>query len=153
MVRLATDVGFRVFVVDHRAAYLSEDRFPDAWRFLHARDSTSMADLPCGEQSFAVVKTHSLLRDGDWVRSLVSIPLRYVGLLGPRDRRQEILAELSKEERRSVYGPVGLDVGAEGPEQVALSIVAELLGVVSGRAPGHLRDSTRSIHVEPDDER
>ncbi len=152
LVRLAADVGFRVVVVDHRTAYLSEDRFPDAWRFVHARDSASAPNLPCDENCLAVVKTHSLLRDGDWVRSLVAIPLRYVGLLGPRDRRQEILGELSEEEGRFLYGPVGLDLGAEGPEQVALSVVAELLAVISGRVPGHLRDATGSIHAEPGDE-
>jgi xanthine dehydrogenase accessory factor len=153
LVRLAADVGFRVSLIDHRAGYLTADRFPNAWRFVHARDSASTADLPIGERSFAVVKTHSLLRDGDWVRALVSIPLPYVGLLGPRDRRKEILADLSEEERRSVYGPVGLDLGAEGPEQVALSVVAELLAVVSGRTAGHLRDSAGSIHARRDDER
>ncbi len=153
LVRLAATVGFRVWVVDHRAGYLTADRFPEAWHFVHARDSGSIADLPCGQRSFAVVKTHSLIRDGDWVRALASIPLPYVGLLGPRDRRQEILAELSEGESRYVYGPVGLDLGAEGPEQVALSVVAEILAVVSGRSAGHLRDSAGSIHAEPRIER
>lgn len=148
LVRLAAGVGFRVWVVDHRPSYLTADRFPDASRFVQARDSDSAADLPRGDHCLAVVKTHSLLRDGDWVRALASMPLPYVGLLGPRDRRQEILAELSEEERRVVFGPVGLDLGAEGPEQVALSVVAELLAIVSGRKAGHLRDSAGSIHAE-----
>jgi len=148
LVRLAADMGFRVFVVDHRAAYLTADRFPDAWQFLHARDAGSIDMLALSESSFAVVKTHSLLRDADWVRALVSIPLSYVGLLGPRDRRMEILSELSEVQRRCVYGPVGLDLGAEGPEQVALSVVAELLAAVSGRSAGHLRDCATPIHAD-----
>jgi len=153
LVHLAADVGFRVVVVDHRASYLTADRFPDAWRLVHGRDSGSLANIPCGEHSFAVVKTHSLHRDAEWVRALAAIPLHYVGLLGPRDRRLEIMADLSEDESRCVYGPVGLDLGAEGPEQVALSVVAEMLAVVTGRSAGHLRDSGGPIHAKPSLER
>jgi xanthine/CO dehydrogenase XdhC/CoxF family maturation factor len=149
LVHLAADVGFRVYVVDHRSAYLADERFPAAWRLVHASAAEGASELPRNSRTFAVVKTHSLNRDKDWVRALLSAPLPYVGLLGPRDRREEILSELAEDERGHVYGPVGLDLGAEGPEQVALSIVAELLAVVSGRRGGHLRDVGRPIHAEP----
>jgi xanthine/CO dehydrogenase XdhC/CoxF family maturation factor len=149
LARLAAEVGFRVFVVDHRSAYLTGERFPEAWRLIHASAAEGSFDLPSSPKTYAVVKTHSLNRDKDWLRTLLSAPLPYVGLLGPRNRREEILSELAEEERQRVYGPVGLDLGAEGPEQVAISIVAELLAVVSCRCGGHLRDLERPIHAAP----
>jgi xanthine/CO dehydrogenase XdhC/CoxF family maturation factor len=71
----------------------------------------------------------------------------YIGLLGPRDRREEILKQMEPSQRTRLYGPVGLDLGGEGAEQVALSIVAEILAVRAGRAPGHLRDRPLAIHA------
>ena len=146
LVRLAADAGFRVLIVDHRPAYLTGERFPTAWRRLHVRAGDGLADLPTGSDTYAVVKTHSLARDTEWIRPLLAMDIRYIGLLGPRGRRDEIVSELRDVDQQRVYGPVGLDLGAEGPEQVALSVVAELLAVRSGREPIHLRDSDRPIH-------
>ncbi|MNC85509.1 putative xanthine dehydrogenase subunit A [compost metagenome] len=79
--------------------------------------------------------------------------MRYVGLLGPRKRADELLAELERqsiritpEQRRRLYAPVGLDLGAEGPEGVALSILAEIQSVITSREPGHLRARKSAIH-------
>jgi xanthine/CO dehydrogenase XdhC/CoxF family maturation factor len=69
-----------------------------------------------------------------------------VGLLGARARREDIVSGVAPERRRCVFGPVGLDLGAEGPEQIAVSIVAELMAVRAGREPGHLRDREAPIH-------
>ena len=74
-------------------------------------------------------------------------PPAYLGLLGPRARREEILSNLPDEARARAYGPVGLDVGAEGAEQIALSVIAEALAVRAGRHGGHLRDRTKPLHV------
>ena len=62
-------------------------------------------------------------------------------------RREDLLGGLTPDQRSRVYGPVGLDLGAEGPEQVAVSIVAELMAVWARRAPGHLRDRKQGIHA------
>ena len=79
--------------------------------------------------------------------------MRYIGLLGPKRRAGELIAELEKqsitltpEQRERLYAPVGLDLGAEGPEGVALSVLAEIQAVVAGRTPGHLRERKGSIH-------
>jgi xanthine/CO dehydrogenase XdhC/CoxF family maturation factor len=92
------------------------------------------------------VKTHSLGNDREWMRRLIGTGVGYIGVLGPRARVEEILRQLGTESDDRIFGPVGLDLGAEGPEQVALSIVAELLAVRSRRAPGHLREREGSIH-------
>jgi xanthine/CO dehydrogenase XdhC/CoxF family maturation factor len=143
----ASDAGFRVGVVDHRPAYLSHSRFPGALRLFARRPEEGTDALPLGPNSYAVVKTHSFAHDRDWVRRLLAGGIPYVGVLGPRARTAKILRDLGETRTERVYGPVGLDVGAEGPEQVAISIVAELLAVRSSRGPLHLREKEGAIHA------
>jgi xanthine dehydrogenase accessory factor len=151
LVRYARDAGFRVTVLDHRSAYISPTRFAEGTRLLQARAEHGIPDLPpLGPDVYAVVKTHSLLHDREWIRRLLETPVAYVGILGPRARTEEILRQLGVVEGTAasarVFGPVGLDLGADGAEQIALSIVAELLGVRAGREPKHLRDAAGAIH-------
>jgi xanthine dehydrogenase accessory factor len=143
----ASDAGFRVTVVDHRPAYLATPRFPGASRLVLRRPEEGSDALPLGPRSYTVVKTHSLAHDREWVRRLLGAGVPYVGLLGPRARTEKILREVGGSGAGLVYGPVGLDVGAEGPEQVAVSIVAELLAVRSSRGPLHLREKEGAIHA------
>ena len=143
----AADAGFRVVVVDHRPAYLSAARFPDAWRLVTAQPDDEIAELPATDDTFVVLKTHNLVRDKGWARRFLETPVPYVGLLGPRARCEEIADEAPEGQRDRIFGPVGLDLGSEGPEQVGLAVVAELLAVRSGREPGHLRDRQAPIHV------
>jgi xanthine dehydrogenase accessory factor len=145
--RYASDAGFRVTVVDHRQAYLSPERFPDAAGLQLRRSEEGLASLPVGPRAFAVVKTHSFAEDREWARQLVASNLPYVGLLGPRARAAEIRSQIGAKENGRVYAPVGLDLGAEGPEQVALAIVAELLAVRSSREPWPLREKEGAIHA------
>jgi xanthine/CO dehydrogenase XdhC/CoxF family maturation factor len=91
--------------------------------------------------------THSLKRDTEWVRRLVATDVPYLGVLGPRARTEKMASGLEARERARIFGPVGLDLGAEGPEQVALSILAELLAVSSGREPRHLRERAMAVHA------
>ncbi|HEY4955471.1 MAG TPA: XdhC family protein [Gemmatimonadaceae bacterium] len=146
LVACAAEVGFRVTVVDHRAAYLEPDHYADGTRLVEARPESNLSDLPLGPQTYAVVKTHSLAHDREWVRRLLASHVRYIGVLGPHERIDEILRDLGSEDDR-VFGPVGLDLGADGPEQIAVSIVAELLALVSRREPGHLRAKEGAIHA------
>jgi xanthine/CO dehydrogenase XdhC/CoxF family maturation factor len=147
LVALATSVGFRVFVVDHRRALLDPKRLPEAHQRILARADEDSVALPSDADTYAVVMTHSLRHDTAWVRRLIAAPVAYVGALGPRARTQRILAELGTTDAR-VFGPVGLDIGADGPEQVALSVVAELLAVRSRREPRHLRERELAVHAD-----
>jgi xanthine/CO dehydrogenase XdhC/CoxF family maturation factor len=146
LVAYAADAGFRVVVVDHRPASLSPERFPAAAGLvLQAPDES--APLPLGASSYVVVKTHSLARDQAWIERLLPTPVPYIGLLGPGKRLGRILGRLRGDTGGRVFGPVGLDLGADGPHQIALSIVAELLAVRSGREPRHLRHKEGAIHA------
>ncbi len=147
LVRLASDVGFRVTVADHRSALLSSGRFPEARALVERRPEDGVAGLPRGANAFAVVKTHGLAHDREWVRALLGAGVRYLGVLGPRDRVERVLREAGFAGDERVFGPVGLDLAADGDEQVAVSVVAELLAVRAGRAPRHLRERAGPIHA------
>jgi xanthine/CO dehydrogenase XdhC/CoxF family maturation factor len=139
--------GFRVTIADHRPAYLDAALYPAAARIVQARPDASGSDLPMGAQTYAVVKTHSLAHDREWVRRLLASDVPYIGVLGPRDRIDDVLQQLGAQGNSRVYGPVGLDLGADGPEQIAFSIVAELLAVLSDRDARHLRERDGVIHA------
>ncbi len=146
-VALAAMMGFRVSVADHRAAYLTAERFPEAQRLFLIRPEDDAPGLPADGDTYAVIKTHSLMRDTAWVKRLASTEIHYLGVLGPRARIEKIAAELGMQGDPRLFGPIGIDIGADGPEQVGLSIVAELLAVHAHRKPRHLRERVESIHA------
>ena len=143
----ASDIGFRVTVVDHREAFLSADRFPGAAGRALLRPEDGAGPLPVGPRTYSVVMSHSFAHDREWARNLLAAGAPHVGLLGPRARTEEILRQIGAEGDERVFGPVGLDLGAEGPEQVALAVVAELLAAHNCREPAHLRRSVGAIHA------
>lgn len=146
LVALLDAVGFRVTVLDHRSAFLTAARFPAARRLEAVRPDEWEGPPPTDNAPLVVVKTHTLQYDMEWVTQWVKVGARYIGLLGPRARREEIVAKIEPSAAVCIFGPAGLDLGGEGPEQVALSIVAEVLAVYHQRTGGHLRDRSGAIH-------
>ena len=149
----ASQIGYRVTVVDHRPAYLSRERFPDAER-IDRRPDDGLEGLPLGPSTHLVVMTHSFAHDREWGRRLLRTEVPYIGLLGPRARRDEILEQIGVTGEPAgatgmdrFFAPVGLDLGADGPEQIAVSILAELLAVRTSSVPRHLRDKDGVIHA------
>jgi xanthine/CO dehydrogenase XdhC/CoxF family maturation factor len=147
LVAYAADAGFAVTVIDHRPAYLTTERFPTARRLIEARPHEDTAGLSVDAQTLVVVKMHAFEQDRDWLRQFLDTDTPYIGLLGPRARAGKLLELAGSRGSQRVYGPVGLDVGAEGPEQIAISIVAELLAVHARQQPGHLRERGAAIHA------
>jgi xanthine dehydrogenase accessory factor len=157
LVRAASVLGWRVTVVDDRPGFLTHERFPEATAFV-AVDEPEDAAKAAGvdERTFAVVMTHNFLRDKEYVRSLLGSPAAYVGMLGPGARTERLLMELRDEgvevagaNRERIHGPAGLDLGGEGPEEIAQAIVAEIVAVKRHRAGGFLRDRPGPIHDRP----
>lgn len=141
--------GWRVDVVDPRRSWLRADRFPGA-RLL-AVDAAQAADASgAGEWTAVVVMSHDYLRDAAFVGGFLGRGITYLGILGPRDRTERLLAELSSqpsaEDLAVIHAPAGLDIGADGAEQVATAIVAEILTVLHGRSGGRLRERPGPIH-------
>lgn len=148
VVAAAARVGLRVFVVDHRRALLAAERLPGAERLLAVRPEdlgTGLHEVP---MHAALIMTHNFGSDEHILGYLAHRRPRYLGVLGPAARTERLLRRLAiSDPPPGLYGPVGLDVGAANPEEIALSIVAEVLAVLHGRQGGHLRDTPGPIHA------
>jgi len=157
LVRAASVLGWNVSVVDDRPALLNRERFPEAKAFVAVEDLAEAAKATgVDERTFVVVMTHNFLRDKAYVRSLLGSPAAYVGMLGPAARSERLLTELrdegvevGDEARGRIHGPAGLDLGGEGPEEIAQAILAEIVAVKRRRAGGFLRDRPGPIHDRP----
>ena len=153
LVRFAADVGFRVVLVDRRPGYLTAGRFPGAAALVRSTGAELAEALPLDAECYAVVMNHNFADDQAYLRALLRTPVAYIGMLGPRQRTERILRNLAAEgplDEGRVYGPVGLDVGTDGAEQVALAVIAEILAVRSGRRARSLRERTAPIHAPTD---
>ena len=153
LTELAARNDFRVTVVGFRGAVDLADRFPDAHRTLTTSPGTIGEDLDLDDRTYAVVMTHNFVDDRLTVEQLLDSPAPYVGLMGPHNRFEEMLAEFESEgvtfdsgELDSLYTPIGLDLGGGSPYQIAHSIVAEALAVDNDRSPTHLREREGHIH-------
>jgi xanthine dehydrogenase accessory factor len=158
LARLGWTLGFAVTVVDVREAYLTADRFPHATlvaaHFSRFRDAVRLRP-----GAFVLVMNHHLERDRESLRFALGSDAAYVGVLGPRSRYQKLLAGLAEQgwtpvesSLVRVRSPVGLSLGAETPEEVAVSILGEILAVRHGFAGGFLSGSVASLH-RPEDRR
>ena len=142
-------MGWRVSVVDPRRSLLRPDRFPGAT--LHDTDPATAADaVGAGEWTAAVVMSHDYLRDAAFLRGFLGRGVPYLGVLGPRERTDRLLVELeitpSQADIVALHAPAGLDIGADGAEEVATAIVGEILAVFRGRGGSPLRDREGPIH-------
>jgi xanthine/CO dehydrogenase XdhC/CoxF family maturation factor len=150
---LARTLGWHVTVADPRPAFATRERFPAAHAVVTAPAGELIARLDPGPDALVVVMTHHYVHDLPLLGALLGRPLAYVGLLGPRRRAERILAELAVTAHaaaadlgRRLRAPVGLDLGADGPEQVALAILAEMQAVLGRRDGRPLRERNGPIH-------
>lgn len=153
IVTFAKELGFKVVLVDHRPNVANKEKFPGADDTIVSPVEELSGNLKINEKTFVLIKTHNYLKDKEILKFVLKAKPRYVGQLGPKARMDDLLKNLSdegiafsKEELSSLYAPVGLDIGAESPEQIALSILTEMLAVKNGRAGGFLKNQTEAIH-------
>jgi xanthine/CO dehydrogenase XdhC/CoxF family maturation factor len=133
---LANFLGWRVTVVDHRSAYLAPARFAEETRLVESRAADVAAAVDIDAHAAAIVMSHHLDSDLDYLRVLAASSIPYVGLLGPAARREKLLADLGAAAdalRPRLRAPVGLDIGGRAPESIALSIVGEVHAFLAGR--------------------
>lgn len=147
----AKDLGWAVTVIDHRAAWANHERFPDADEIIVSRAENIDEKLFQDENSVAVLMTHNYDRDKELLPRLLKSKAVYVGALGPKKRAERLLAEIgekfSEEQLNRLHAPIGLDIGAETPEEIALAIIAEIRGVLAKRRGGFLRERQGSIYA------
>ncbi|HEY5686546.1 MAG TPA: XdhC family protein [Acidimicrobiia bacterium] len=146
LVQYGAELGFEVSVVDDRRQFLTEERFPGATHLIHAQPVDLSSVIETDPRSYVVLMSHNYHRDLDYLRSLLGTDVSYIGTLGPGARLERLLADLaaegaevSDEDLHRLHGPAGLDVGAEGPNEIAWAIMAEVMAVRRHREGGSLR--------------
>lgn len=151
LVRLAYSLGWQATVIDPRSAFNSEQRFPNARRLVV--DGTHLTKrLLVGRRTYVVIMNHHFERDQVALQVAMESNSPYVGLLGPYSRRTRLLDALAEkgihfceQQLKRLYSPVGLDIGADCAEEIAVSIIGEILAVSHGHSGGSLRGH-RHIH-------
>ncbi|MEP7040313.1 MAG: XdhC family protein [Chloroflexota bacterium] len=147
LVRQAAELGWRVVVIDVRRGLLTAELFPAA-EFASPDPASAAAELSPDERTAAILMSHNYLRDIAYLRSFLDTPLTYLGVLGPRGRTEQMLGEIGAPEAIArIHAPAGLDIGADGPEEVAHAIISEILAVIHGRRGEPLRDRRGPIHA------
>ena len=148
LIRIARELGWYVTVADHRRAYVERMAATGVDEALEARPAELAAQIDPDAFDAAIVMSHHLQSDRNYLRALAPSRLRYIGLLGPRARRERLLTDVGASPSGlagRVYGPVGLDLGADTPQGIALAIAAEIHAVLKGRAPRHLSVGTAQL--------
>jgi xanthine dehydrogenase accessory factor len=155
IVELARGLGWQTEVVDPQARPASRERFAAADKVTLARPETVRGQVAVTPRTLALLMSHNYAHDLELLGFLLASPARYVGVMGPRQRTERMLAELSSRggglrleeaDRVRLYAPAGLDIGANAPAEVALSILAEMRAVLAERRGGMLRERRGSIH-------
>jgi len=148
LVDLAKSLGWHVTVIGARAAAGLRQSFGRADEVICCADDPAAEAVKLPEDAAAIVMAHNFGRDAAVLGALLKKPRAYIGVLGPRQRTARMLAATgaSGEEHR-LFSPVGLDIGAETPEEIALSILAEIKAVVAGCPGVSLRQRSGPIHV------
>ena len=154
----ASQMGYRVTVVDSRATFATEERFPTAERVLVGWPSDLMDQIDLDRRAWVVVLSHDKRHEDPVLNAALKSDVRYIGAMGSRRTqrlREERLAEkgFGPDDIARIRGPVGLDIGAETPQEVAVSILAEMTLVRYGHGTGTSLHGTQGrVHKQrPED--
>ena len=154
LVKIADIAGWQTTVVDGRPMYANKERFQTpSCQVLLSKAEDVLKHIAIDNRTAFVLMTHNYNYDLAMLRSLLRFPVVYIGVLGPKkkmammiDELKEEGTELTAQQRNAVHGPVGLNIGAETAEEIAVSIVAEIKSVFSTNKPVLLRDKEDTIH-------
>jgi xanthine/CO dehydrogenase XdhC/CoxF family maturation factor len=153
LVRLAQELGWYVTVVDSRQADGTRSRFSSADEVVLSRPEDIGEQVQLDNRTMAAIMTHNYLHDLELLKTLLPSPARYLGILGPKSRTEKLLQDLQEQgitptenQLQRFYSPVGLNIGAETPEEIALSIVAEIQSVLTNHSGGSLKNKLGPIH-------
>ena len=150
VVHFAKELGWYVTVIDPLARPQTKERFTRCDRLILGSGEEISSQIEF-EQQIAVAMSHNYLYDLEFLQTINTIPLKYLGILGPKKRTDRLLQDLKYESvvpQSKLYSPVGLDIGADNPEAIALSIIAEIQAVVQNRQGGFLKDRQAPIHSD-----
>lgn len=150
LARFAKALGFRVVVTDARAPLATRERFPEADQIVQAWPDDALLKIPIERNTYIAILTHDPKFDEPALLGALATDARYIGAVGSRktnvDRRERLIAAgVAPERIGRIRGPIGLDIGADTPEEMAISILAEIIAVRHGRTGGALTTATGKI--------
>jgi len=150
--QITANLGWEVHVVTHPTDEKNQFNFSGAETF-HALAPEEIASVGIDDQTAVLLMTHSFSRDLAYLLAMKSVSPAYLGILGPRKRREKLLDALIEQDPEvetyfldNIYGPAGLDLGAETPQEIAISILSEILAVIRKQTVMSLRNKKGSIH-------
>lgn len=153
LAKLSKELGWHTTVIDHRTALANNERFEEPDEIVISPPENISDEVSFTNDSVAVIMTHNYEHDKIILESLFKSDLKYIGLLGPKVRTENILRELREKGAQIadknleiLHAPVGLDTGAHLPETIALSILAEIQTVLTGRKGSFLKNREESIY-------
>lgn len=151
--RYAQDMGFRVTIVDARKALATRDRFPNVERIIQAWPDKAYQELTIGPNTWIAILSHDPKFDEPAILGALETQARYIGTVGSRktnvDRRERLReAGASDDDLARLHGPIGLNIGGKTPEEMAISILGEMIAIRYGRDGGMLREASGSIRGE-----
>jgi len=153
LIAMAEILGWETTVIDGRPAYAKKERFVPSCQVLLSKPENVISQIEIDNRTVFVLMTHNYNYDMAMLQQLLIKNVIYVGMLGPKKKLDRILGELrdqgasfTEEQLASVHSPVGLDIGAETSEEIALSILSEIKAVLSGKQGLSLHSNTGSIH-------
>jgi xanthine/CO dehydrogenase XdhC/CoxF family maturation factor len=157
MMQIADILGWDVRVVDGRGTHARPERFESACQVLVSKPEKVLEQIAIDKQTVFVLMTHNYNYDMAMLKALLHQNATYVGLLGPKKKLDRMIDEIrdegikiDEEALKKIYGPVGLEIGAETAEEIALSIIAEIKAVLAGKPGGSLREKQDVIHSRND---
>ncbi len=144
LTKFAQDLGFDVTLIDAREWFLTEERFPHVPRRILAWPDKGLAQVTLDAETYLVILSHDPKFERPALKAALPYPLRYIGAIGSRKTHADRLATLraegvSEDDLARIHAPIGLDIGAVSPEEIALSILAEMFAVRSGRPGGFMQ--------------
>jgi xanthine dehydrogenase accessory factor len=130
--KIASLTGFKVVVVDDRPAYANKERFPDAVEFYVEDPADAVAHLKLNRASYAVIACRGHLEDQRVLAETLKTPAGYIGMIGSRKKTRTVFTNLmsqgvSAEALKRIHAPIGLPIATETPEEIAVSIMAEII--------------------------
>jgi xanthine/CO dehydrogenase XdhC/CoxF family maturation factor len=150
---LAKSLGWDVQVTDECAAHIAPLFFPTADKLSLCQRQFIDRDFNITPYTACVLMSHNYEYDRDVLRKLVNTPAPYIGIMGPRKRYDKMLADFSKEgislteeQVNKIHSPIGLDIGAEAPDEIALAIISEIQARFANRDGGFLKNRDGAIH-------
>lgn len=153
LVQMAQVLGWETTIADGRPNYAARERFPLANRIIVSKPENFLSQINFDSRTVTVLITHNYNYDIAVLRHLLPLHISYIGVLGPKKKLDRMLDELvedgmniDKESLKNIFGPAGLDIGAETSDEIALSIISEIQAVLSKRTGTSLREKVESIH-------